>query len=481
MYKEFLQIRKKKARKRKTGRAVDLEGASPKWVSKRPIHTGGLPPLSLPCEAQHAANTGTAGPRGTAGREAAWTTRSASKTLKPAGCRCPAAGLQPSQPPGQRGHATEPPRDVQTELVRVPDCKVSGKTSRRHQSPSPNTRQQEEEQLSDGTPVTQKRTRAAESSASGHTLHSPLTQSFRPAVPPQVSRADRRLMNVSQTQDAAKLQKRGSGCTLTHSFPGETPAHSRLPPHACRAGRTLTEAKGSHGRRRGAAGVGRRGADFQPGSRESRRSVKEGREGKARVSGAGRKALGTRGGTVRAGTILMRAGPGGSTEQKRTDASVELSRGWPTPTGLWERAGTSCPRSPGLPPEKVHLPGPEVTRMVPALAFPGDTPGAKDPVLTLQAAAAKREGPEQQAERWPWAPRAPPLQQGSCLRTRTGDAPRDAARPRLEGKKPLMENVFREVETQQLQLPGRKGHLVDDQWIRGYFHGRQFYALPAAA
>lgn len=55
MYKEFLQIRKKKARKRKTGRAVDLEGASPKWVSKRPIHTGGLPPLSLPCEAQHAA------------------------------------------------------------------------------------------------------------------------------------------------------------------------------------------------------------------------------------------------------------------------------------------------------------------------------------------------------------------------------------------------------------------------------------------
>lgn len=184
---------------------------------------------------------------------------------------------------------------------------------------------------------------------------------------------------------------------------------------------------------------------------------------------------------MRAGTILMRAGRGGSTEQKRTDASVELSQGWPAPTGLWERAGTSCPRSPGLPPEKAHLPGPEVTRTVLALAFPGDTPGAKDPVLTLQAAAAKREGPEQQAERWPWAPRAPPLQQGSRLRTRTGDGPRDAAQPRLEGKTALMENVFREVETQQLQSPGRKGHLAGDQRTRGHFHRRQFCALPAAA
>ena len=50
----------------------------------------------------------------------------------------------------------------------------------------------------------------------------------------------------------------------------------------------------------------------------------------------------------------------------------ELSRGPPTPTGLWERAGTSCPRSPGLPPEKIQLPGPEVIWTVLALAFPGE-------------------------------------------------------------------------------------------------------------
>lgn len=115
----------------------------------------------------------------------------------------------------------------------------------------------------------------------------------------------------------------------------------------------------------------------------------------------------TRGGSVGAVIIAVRAGLGGSMEQKRTHTTMERSRGRPTPTALWEKAGTSCPRSPGLPPKKIQLPGPEVTRTVLALALPGDTPGAKDPVLTLQAAAAKREGPEQQAEKWPWAPTRP--------------------------------------------------------------------------
>lgn len=70
----------------------------------------------------------------------------------------------------------------------------------------------------------------------------------------------------------------------------------------------------------------------------------------------------SRGGSVGAVITVMRAGLGGSTEQKRTHTAVERSRGRPTPTALWERAGTSCPRSPGLPPEKIQLPGPEVTR-----------------------------------------------------------------------------------------------------------------------
>ena len=53
----------------------------------------------------------------------------------------------------------------------------------------------------------------------------------------------------------------------------------------------------------------------------------------------------SRGGSVGAVITVMRAGPGGSTEQKRTHTAVERSRGRPTPTTLWERAGTSCPRS----------------------------------------------------------------------------------------------------------------------------------------
>lgn len=100
--------------------------------------------------------------------------------------------------------------------------------------------------------------------------------------------------------------------------------------------------------------------------------MKEGQEGKAWVSGVGRKTPETRGGSVGAVIIMMRAGPGGSTEQKQTATSLELSRGRPTPIGLWERAGTSCPRSPGVPSEKIQLPGPEVIWTVLALAFPGE-------------------------------------------------------------------------------------------------------------
>lgn len=209
---------------------MHLEGASPKWVSKRPIHTGGVPPLSLPCEAQRAANTGTAGPRGTAGREAAWMTRSASKTLKPAECWCPAAGLQPSQPPGQRGHATEPPRNVQTELVRVRDCKVSGRTSRRHQSPSRNTRQQEDEQLSDGTPVTQKRARAAESSASGTrcTAHSRKVPDPRSLPKYRAPTGGRRAYHRHKTPRSSTSE---APAAHTHTqLPGRNPSPQPTPP-----------------------------------------------------------------------------------------------------------------------------------------------------------------------------------------------------------------------------------------------------------
>ena len=69
---------------------------------------------------------------------------------------------------------------------------------------------------------------------------------------------------------------------------------------------------------------------------------------------------------------------------------------------------------------------------------------------------AKREGPEQQAGRWPWAPPAPRLQQGSHLRTRTGDAPRDAAQPRLEGKKALMAMFSEKLKLSNSSYLGEK-------------------------
>ena len=176
----------------------------------------------------------------------------------------------------------------------------------------------------------------------------------------------------------------------------------------------------------------------------------------------------------------MRAGPGGSTEQKRAHTAVGQSRGWPAPTALWERAGTSCPRSPGLPPEKIQLPGPEVTWTVLALALPEDIRGAKDPVLPLQAAAAKREGPEQQAEGWPWAPTHPAPAGGVTPQDPHRRGPRRrAAQPRLEGKTALMANVFREVS--------HSSYLGEQaaQWVTsglgGHCNRRQLCSLLGAA
>lgn len=149
--------------------------------------------------------------------------------LKPAGCRCPAAGLQPSQPPGQRGHTTEPPRDVQTELVRVRDCKVSGKTSRRHQSPSPHTRQQEDELLSHGTPATQKRTRAAESSASGPrcTAHSRKVPDPRSLPKYPAPTGGRRAYHRHKTPRSCRSE---APAAQSHTASGRNPSPQPTPP-----------------------------------------------------------------------------------------------------------------------------------------------------------------------------------------------------------------------------------------------------------
>lgn len=333
----ILTNQEEKGQKEKKRRAVNLEGASPKWISKRPISTGGASPLSLPWEAQQAANTGGAGPPGTAGCEAAWTTRSVSKT-EATGMPVPCHRLQPSQPPGQLcdpnctgEHVMEPPRDVQTELVRVCDCETSEKTSRRHQSPSP--RKQPEHPSTGGGKALGWHIHDTETNLSSRKQHkrAPAAQhtytkfQTRGGHAPRAARADRKLIEVLKIQDPVKFQKQGSGCTvtLTHSFSEKNPS-PRPTPHPClpsrknsHGGQGVPRPKARHGRGQAAGD-----ADFQPGSRESRRSVKEGREGKACMSGVGRKTPETRRGAVGAVIIMMRAGPGGSTEQKPTATSL---------------------------------------------------------------------------------------------------------------------------------------------------------------
>lgn len=153
----ILTNQEEKGQKEKKRGAVNLERASPKWISKWPISTGGVSPLSLPWEAQHAANTGGAGPPGTAGCEAAWTTRSVSKT-EATGMPVPCRRLQPSQPPGQLcdpsctgEHVMGPPGMCRQNSCM---CVTARQVKRRHGSIShhrresnPNPRQQEEEKL----------------------------------------------------------------------------------------------------------------------------------------------------------------------------------------------------------------------------------------------------------------------------------------------------------------------------------------------
>ena len=110
--------------------------------------------------------------------------------------------------------------------------------------------------------------------------------------------------------------------------------------------------------------------------------------------------------------------------------------------------------------------------MVLALALPEDTRGAKDPVLPLQAAAAKREGPEQQAEGWPWAPTRP---------APAGGVPGDARlNPGWRGKRLSWQMFSEKSKLSHSSYLGEQATQRVTSGLGGHCNRRQFCSLPGA-
>lgn len=177
---------------------MNLEGASPKRISQRPINTGGVSPPPSP--GRHNTRQTREGPalrerqRGRrAVRARLWSHRNA--------CALPQARGRHSPPAGSAGeHLTERPA-MCTDVARVRDRSTSEKTPRRHYSPSP--RKQPQHPSAGGWKAPGWRVRHTEMSLSGSNRH-------------QRARAAQPIETELQTRGGRLPQ---AGHTLTESRP----------------------------------------------------------------------------------------------------------------------------------------------------------------------------------------------------------------------------------------------------------------------